>query len=260
MAPTYNISDGHYALAQLYRTRDDLAIGAGDVHSRLLNVFLSHLHVLKPSDFPGKLSKDWIWIYKKLTRKGPRTNPSGEIWMGSVEHTLRFSKNSTGVQIAKKLITLCESPEESRYLAIEDTKRLLGAVRGLDIETAVRIQLYCGLRVGEVQALQWSHLDFNQGKYGKLRVAGTYVRKESRFKDSPKGGEQHSIDLPLELREYLLSERQQSDSLFAHSSSSVTDRYIHDRGSQLEKVANVIRLFPVEDVSQKFPKSEEAVI
>lgn len=212
--------------------------------------------------------------------------------------------------------------KEARYLAIHDVKRLLNAVKGTEIETAVRIQLYCGLRIGEVQALQWSHLDFRHGKYGKLRVEGTYVRKEQRFKNSPKGGEQHSIDLPLELREYLLLVRERTQTLyvaskhpteflnyqtyfhalknvcrsakipwvgthglrhstseiylehgathddvkrlFSHSNSSVTDRYIHDRGSRLEKVANVIRLFPDLDkgleVSQKFPKSEEAAI
>lgn len=32
-------------------------------------------------------------------------------------------------------------------------------------------------------------------------------------------------------------------SLFAHSSTSVTDRYIHNRGTNLEKVATVIKLF-----------------
>jgi integrase len=96
-------------------------------------------------------------------------------------------------------------------------KRLLNAVRGSEIETAVRIQLYCGLRIGEVQALQWSHVDFRQGKYGKLRIAGTYVRKEHRFKDSPKGGEQHSIDLPLELGEYLLLVHEQTQSLYVAS-------------------------------------------
>jgi integrase len=32
--------------------------------------------------------------------------------------------------------------------------------------------------------------------------------------------------------------------LFAHSSGAVTDRYIHDRGSRLERVAQVVRLFP----------------
>lgn len=210
--------------------------------------------------------------------------------------------------------------KESRYLALHDVKRLLDAVRGTEIETAVYLQLYCGLRIGEVQALRWEHLEFNQGIYGKLRIAGTYVRKEQRFKDSPKGGEQHSVDLPLELREYLIKAREQSQSvyvasnhpseclsyqtyfhslkricaqanipwvgthglrhstseiylahgatrddvkrLFAHSSSSVTDRYIHDRGSKLEGVANVIRLFPeepkIEEGSQMFPKLESA--
>ena len=32
--------------------------------------------------------------------------------------------------------------------------------------------------------------------------------------------------------------------LFAHSTPSVTDRYVHNRGTNLERVANVIRLFP----------------
>ena len=32
--------------------------------------------------------------------------------------------------------------------------------------------------------------------------------------------------------------------LFAHSSASTTDRYIHHKGDSLEKVAKVIRLFP----------------
>src|SRR6185437_13283740 len=32
--------------------------------------------------------------------------------------------------------------------------------------------------------------------------------------------------------------------LFAHSCLSVTDRYVHGRGSNLEKVSNVIQLFP----------------
>ncbi len=32
--------------------------------------------------------------------------------------------------------------------------------------------------------------------------------------------------------------------LFAHSTPTVTDRYVHNRGTHLEKIANVIRLFP----------------
>ena len=48
--------------------------------------------------------------------------------------------------------------------------------------------------------------------------------------------------------------------LFAHSATSVTHRYLHDHGSGLQKVANVIRLFPNSDRKiehpQKFPKLE----
>jgi integrase len=33
--------------------------------------------------------------------------------------------------------------------------------------------------------------------------------------------------------------------LFAHSTPAVTDRYVHNRGTNLERVANVIQLFPV---------------
>jgi len=37
--------------------------------------------------------------------------------------------------------------------------------------------------------------------------------------------------------------------LMAHSSSKITDRYIHNKGNQLEKVAKVIKLFPNGDES-----------
>jgi len=33
--------------------------------------------------------------------------------------------------------------------------------------------------------------------------------------------------------------------LFAHSTPAVTARYVHNRGTNLERVANVIQLFPV---------------
>ncbi len=46
--------------------------------------------------------------------------------------------------------------------------------------------------------------------------------------------------------------------LFAHSSSSTTDRYIHRKGDQLEKVAKVIRLFP-SGCSQNVPISNSVL-
>jgi integrase len=44
--------------------------------------------------------------------------------------------------------------------------------------------------------------------------------------------------------------------LFAHSSSSVTDRYIHDRGTSLERISTVVRLFPV-GIDQKSTNLEK---
>ena len=36
--------------------------------------------------------------------------------------------------------------------------------------------------------------------------------------------------------------------LFAHSSAAITDRYVHYRGSHLEKVAGLIKVFPAHEV------------
>ncbi|MBS1983138.1 MAG: site-specific integrase [Bdellovibrionales bacterium] len=40
------------------------------------------------------------------------------------------------------------------------------------------------------------------------------------------------------------ADREDLRQLFSHSSSAVTDRYVHNKGSKLEKVSNVVRLFP----------------
>ena len=44
--------------------------------------------------------------------------------------------------------------------------------------------------------------------------------------------------------------------LFAHSSPTVTDRYIRDRASNLERVGNVIRLFESEPETETNQKNE----
>jgi len=47
-------------------------------------------------------------------------------------------------------------------------------------------------------------------------------------------------------------------SLFAHSSAAVTDRYVHGRGGNLDKVANVIRLFKDEPTTKTDHATESA--
>lgn len=100
--------------------------------------------------------------------------------------------------------------KEARFLSLAEARKLLLAVEGTSIEAAIWLQLYTGLRVGEIQALRWSDLDFQRST---LIVRGTFVRKEKRFKDSPKGKKQHTLFLPEELKTFLLrwKERSRSD-------------------------------------------------
>ena len=175
--------------------------------------------------------------------------------------------------------------KESPYLEIEELMKLLRFVEGRPFQTAIWLQVFAGLRVGEVQYLRWEHVDL---KNGILHVRGTYLRKEDRFQDHPKGKKWHRVKMPPELWEHLRNHRLRTTGefvaaefgethldyhaylfqlrrlcekagvtpisthglrhssselymaagasrddlrlLFAHSCSSVTDRYVHDKG------------------------------
>jgi len=211
---------------------------------------------------------------------------------------------------------------EMPYLEIDDLITLLRYVEGKYYQTAIWLQVFAGLRVGEVQYLRWQHVDL---KNGIIHVQGTYVREEKRFQDHPKGKKWHRIKMPPELWEYLASERPKATCefvatspvqpflyyigyahalkrycaragvpiisthglrhssselymaagasrddlrlLFAHSSGSVTDRYVHDKGRRLDKVADNVVLFrPRENVAEdgngvspKFPQIKKSV-
>ena len=104
--------------------------------------------------------------------------------------------------------------KESRYLSLDDMRKLVRAVEGKNCETAVWLQFFAALRIGEVMALKWEHIDFNLGEYGSLLVAGTYVRKEKRFKEIPKGGKQRWVELTPELRDHLFQRRSMSKTVY----------------------------------------------
>lgn len=188
--------------------------------------------------------------------------------------------------------------KETAHLNLEDAKKLLSHVADKPYGVAVWLQLYLGLRMGELQALIWENVDLTEGI---VNIRRTYVRKERVFREYPKGRRHHSHKMPSELWSFLKEEREKATNifvatspdggmlayewyarrlrryckelaiprvgthglrhststlylshgatrddirqLFAHSDSSITERYIHHRGSNLEKVAQVIRLF-----------------
>ena len=189
--------------------------------------------------------------------------------------------------------------KDSPHLNLSQVKSLLQYVQGKPYGDAIWLQIYLGLRIGELQALCWKDVDLERGI---VHIRRTCVRKENCIRDYPKGRRQHVQKIPHELLQLLVGRKIESPDefvvtaaqggmlryewyfrtlrryckqlginsvgthglrhstselylshgasrddireLFAHSSNSVTDRYIHYRGSNLEKVADVINLFP----------------
>lgn len=208
--------------------------------------------------------------------------------------------------------------KEAAYLPVEEIRRLLTFAKGKPYELAIWLGVVAGRRVGEIQALCWKNVDLEKGL---IHVRSTYVRREKRFSDYPKGKKWHTVKCPPELLELLIKAKQNSISdyvvtsesgcflsyhtyqkalrrycrlagvrrvsshglrhstselymangasrddlriLFSHASGATTDRYCHDRGQRLEKVADVIRLFEKPDlqslVSPKLPQRQMEV-
>jgi hypothetical protein len=54
---------------------------------------------------PEKCRKDWEWITKEITKRGPLSF-EGEVRRGSAENTMKSARRSTASRIAKKLYEL----------------------------------------------------------------------------------------------------------------------------------------------------------
>lgn len=108
-----------YANEKLSRSVRLLAVLPGDVRSRLLLAYME-FHPLKEADFPPKLKRHFRWVIKQLTKREPMLDHKGEIYHGSVEHTLSHIRNSTGAKIAERLVMLHDGVGEA--IRIEASK------------------------------------------------------------------------------------------------------------------------------------------
>lgn len=190
--------------------------------------------------------------------------------------------------------------KEAKSLNLKEIETLLTYVRDKPYGVAIWLQLYLGLRVGEVQALRWEDVDLEANI---LFIRRTFVKAEWQVREYPKGRKHHSSTIPSEMHLLLsqqLASRGESQlvvqsrcakmityrvywrtlkrycreagvpvigthglrhstgtlyvhhgasrddlrRLFAHSSLSVTDKYIHSHGTNLERVAKEMRVFP----------------
>jgi len=88
-----------------------LALGPGDMRSRLVTAHLC-MHTLRDSDFPIDLQKDWRWISKQISQRGPIAGADGTVHIGSVENTMQRIQNRTAVKIAERLLALHQAITE----------------------------------------------------------------------------------------------------------------------------------------------------
>jgi hypothetical protein len=99
------MTDLGYAREKLFVAIETMATGPGDVRERLVDAFMS-FHTLREDDFPIELQEDWKWVIGQLTRFGPVLDHNGEIYKGSVEHTMQRIRRGTGSKIAKRILQL----------------------------------------------------------------------------------------------------------------------------------------------------------
>ena len=109
------LMNNDYVIEKLTDAMDALTTGRGDVRSRIKNAY-SLMHTLRESDFPDNLREDWVWIHNEITKRGPLLGPNGEIWLVSVENTMRNIRNKTGQRIAQRISKLYwEISKNERY-------------------------------------------------------------------------------------------------------------------------------------------------
>lgn len=92
-----------YALEKFSDAVRTLAVGPGDVRSRLLTAFLG-FHTVREEDLPRPLRRDFRWIERMLTRSAPRWKDEGR-----VQASLAQMQNRTGARIARKIVELQEA-------------------------------------------------------------------------------------------------------------------------------------------------------
>jgi hypothetical protein len=97
-----SIGDPYYAFEKFSLAVLELAIGKGDVRSRLYDAWLQ-FHTVSTNDLPIELREELNWINSMLTRC--EASYPGE---SKVLATLRGMRNSTGQKIAYKIVSMTD--------------------------------------------------------------------------------------------------------------------------------------------------------
>jgi integrase len=135
------------------------------------------------------------------------------------------------------------------FLKPDDAYKFLDKVAGDPIGPAIWIMAYCGLRIGEMQALQWWNIDL---KSGTLTVTQQWKSKVKKFGPT-KNGKPIRIPMPAPLVDYLEGKRPLNVNPTAWVVPSVEDKELmlaydtfEDALKRLCKTHGVIELSPHE--------------
>ena len=105
-----------HAVEKLTTVLECLATHPGDARERVASAYSSCAHLMA-QELPEKCRKDWEWIQKEITKRGPLTDSKGDVWRESVKNTMRSAKKSTGAKIAKKFYELYWAVSENKPYA-----------------------------------------------------------------------------------------------------------------------------------------------
>ncbi len=112
---------------------------------------------------------------------------------------------------------LKEDDRDFAFWTVEEAESFLTHARGSEREVfyAAAIALYTGMRLGEIQALQWDCVDFAARQ---ITVKRTYCQKEERVKERTKTKKIRRVPINASLAEVLVDLKNQATTPFVWSS------------------------------------------
>jgi integrase len=163
------------------------------------------LNKLKPTDISAAYSRALI--------SGRRKDGEG-LSARTVLHMHRVLKQALGQAVHWEMITRnpCNGvkppklkPKPMQTYDLEQTAELLRSFRGTRLFVPITLAVLCGMRRGEIAALQWRHVDLVAGQI-RIVQSAEQTRAGVRYKE-PKSGRSRTVALAATVLEELRAHR-----------------------------------------------------
>lgn len=133
---------------------------------------------------------------------------------------LRTAQDWEIIDKVPKLKPLVVAPKEAKYLNEEEYSRLLAVANdGSIFYEMLLFSLRTGVRIGELRAIQWSDIDFNNG------VVNIRRNIVNGIVGSPKNNKFRTIYLASDISERLSARKKSSGLIFSNSDGSHFSRF-----------------------------------